>query len=594
MSSYKTRLIVPIATVVFIVLLILGAVMGPLLKEYYIGALSDRMKKEASVIAININEIPITDSFKLQQRVEEIAENLEIRITIIDQAGKVVAETNEDPSEMDNHLQRPEIVAAKQTGEGEEIRYSETLNKRLLYYAIPLEKDGVLTGFLRLGIPIQEVTSMYKNIVIIIFISFSLAFLIIIYLISRITNELVAPIEDAQKVAKQLAKGNFSARTFESTTKETSELNRSINVLAENLDKITKTYEMQQERLETLIENMGCGLLFVNEKGYITLVNRAIKEIFHENTDLWMNKLYYDVIEHKDVVKLIQEILMTEEKKRTHLALPIGIEIRHFHVYAAPIVGTDLQSNGAVLVFHDITELKKLEQMRKDFVANVSHELKTPVTSLKGFTETLLAGAMDDRELREKFITIIAKESERLENLIHDLLELSKIEGEQFTLQVSETDLQSVTDEVFFILNNKAKAKKITLKKVITGNSVIESDELRIKQILINLVNNAIMYTPEGGEITVRLREQAETVILQVEDTGIGISKKEIPRIFERFYRVDRARSRNSGGTGLGLAIVKHLMEALKGKITVESEVGKGTTFKLLFYKQFPMEDERE
>jgi two-component system phosphate regulon sensor histidine kinase PhoR len=261
-------------------------------------------------------------------------------------------------------------------------------------------------------------------------------------------------------------------------------------------------------------------------------------------------------------------------------------------VHGAPIIGIDEKLKGIVLVFHDITELKKLEQARKDFVANVSHELRTPVTSLKGFTETLLDGAMEDENLRKRFLTIIANESERLEGLIVDLLELSKIEGAKFQLNWQHVTLESVVDEVFLILKNKAEAKKMELEKKVIGSTYIEGDPHRIKQILINLVNNAIVYSPEEGRINIRVKEQTETVILEVEDTGIGINKKEIPRVFERFYRVDRARSRNSGGTGLGLAIVKHLAEAHHAKISVESEVGRGTNFKLMFYKIRQSEEE--
>lgn len=262
--------------------------------------------------------------------------------------------------------------------------------------------------------------------------------------------------------------------------------------------------------------------------------------------------------------------------------------MHHYDVHGAPIIASDGDLKGIVLVFHDITELKKLEKARKDFVANVSHELKTPVTSLKGFTETLLEGAVNDDELRMKFLRIIANESDRLETLIFELLELSRIEGEAFSLNWQTVDIEPLIDEVFDMLGEKASAKQMTIEKKISGSPILAGEGARIKQILINLINNAIVYTHEGGTITVRVKEQAEQVVLEVEDTGIGLSKKEIPRIFERFYRVDRARSRNSGGTGLGLAIVKHLAEAHRAKLSVDSEPGKGTTFRIAFLKHTP------
>ncbi|UCZ52251.1 cell wall metabolism sensor histidine kinase WalK [Bacillus shivajii] len=585
MSSYRTRLIFPLALIILVVLAALGAVLGPLLKEFYYERMSDRVAKEASVVSYHLETMSFTNMDDLQLFNETMADRLGVRMTIIDPDGVVLAESVGDKTEMENHAHRPEIIDASQEGSGHEIRYSTTVGGELLFYAMPVIQNGETVGYLRIGMAIEELNDVYQNIWTIILVSFFIAFIIIVVLTSKLANQMITPIEDARRVANKLAEGDYTARTYEGSIDETGQLNRSLNVLAKSLSEITKTHQVQQERLETLIENMGSGLLLIDTKGDITLINRSCNDIFQEATENWLNKLYYKVIKHKQVNKIIQEIFLTEKSQHKQINLPIGIEIRHFDVYGAPIIGNDLKLNGIVLVFHDITDLKKLEKARKDFVANVSHELKTPVTSLKGFTETLLAGAVNDEEIRDKFLTIIANESERLEMLIYDLLELSKIEGEQFELNWQQNNMNVLVDEVYMILIEKADKKNMTLKKEISGDVILNGDPHRLKQILINLINNAIMYTPEGGSITVRLREGVETILLEVEDTGIGISKKELPRIFERFYRVDRARSRNSGGTGLGLAIVKHLVEAHKATMTVESEVGKGTTFKIAFQK---------
>lgn len=268
------------------------------------------------------------------------------------------------------------------------------------------------------------------------------------------------------------------------------------------------------------------------------------------------------------------------------MLIPLAIERRHFEVYGAPIIGTNDVWKGILLVFHDITELKRLEQMRKDFVANVSHELKTPITSIKGFTETLLDGAMNDKNTLEAFLNIILQESGRLQTLIQDLLDLSKIEQQGFKLNIQTVDLVMMLNDVITILEGKANEKGISLMLETSGEHIIvEGDLYRLKQIFINLINNAITYTPNGGMVTVKIIENKKTVTAKVKDTGIGINKDEIPRIFERFYRVDKARSRNSGGTGLGLAIVKHLVEAHKGNISVQSQFGKGTEFTIEFHK---------
>ncbi|WP_231686811.1 two-component system histidine kinase PnpS [Bacillus sp. JCM 19034] len=301
---------------------------------------------------------------------------------------------------------------------------------------------------------------------------------------------------------------------------------------------------------------------------------------------MWLNELYHDVIKHKELIRVIQTIFITEQRYRQQVSFPVMYEMRHFDVYGAPIVSNQGRLKGIALVLHDITELKKLEQIRKDFVANVSHELKTPVTSIKGFTETLLDGAMESKELRVKFLNIINKESDRLQRLIYDLLELSRIEKDIFQLQWRDVELASISEDVDQLLTEKASEKEIKLEFDIDDDCKFEGDPERVKQIMINLVHNAITYTSNAGKVKVIATNHGDTIDLTVSDTGVGISEEALPRIFERFYRVDPARSRHSGGTGLGLAIVKHLVEAHEGKISVDSELGKGTTFTITFNRQ--------
>jgi two-component system phosphate regulon sensor histidine kinase PhoR len=371
---------------------------------------------------------------------------------------------------------------------------------------------------------------------------------------------------------------------------EMGRLNSTMNILARNLQEMVKVKEMQQDRLSVLIENIGAGLILIDSLGYINLINKGYKEIFDVNPDHYLNKLYYEVIDQKEICRIIEEIFITEQAVSKHIILPLRIERRYFDVYAVPIIGKNKVWKGVLLVFHDITDIKKLEQMRKDFVANVSHELKTPVTSIKGFSETLLDGAMNDKQALEEFLSIILKESDRLQSLILDLLELSKIEQQGFRLNVHEFDIVAVLKEIITMLLNKAEEKNIVLEFQSKKEQVfLEGDIYRLKQVFINLIGNAIAYTTEKGEITVIVNDGDEDVQVIVKDTGVGIEKDKIPRIFERFYRVDRDRSRNSGGTGLGLAIVKHIVEAHNGKINVISELGKGSEFIIKLKKEFKL-----
>ncbi|MDR7073755.1 two-component system histidine kinase PnpS [Fictibacillus barbaricus] len=452
------------------------------------------------------------------------------------------------------------------------------------YYALKRDKTDA-PGFIQLVVPEGFAESQERSIWVMMSVGFFICFVIILYVSIRVIRKIVRPVEEATKTAKELTKGNYKARTFEYSGEDIGELNYSLNVLARNLEKMTKSQESQHDRLTTLIENMGSGLILIDSNGYINLVNKAFKEIFEEHTEFWTGHLFYEVFPHSPIKEIVQETYLTEKNVRKNVVLPIHIERKHFDVYSAPVLDIKGKLRGIVLVFHDITELKKLEQVRKDFVANVSHELKTPVTSLKGFAETLLDGAGENEEFRNKFLTIILNESDRLQALIQDLLDLSKSE-QGFNLDVQKVNLHALVNETIEILHPKAEKKNIKLSVSVSGDPMMDGDSLRLKQIIINLVSNSLTYTPVDGTVKVKVEELEGQIKFSVKDTGIGIKESEIPRIFERFYRVDKARSRNSGGTGLGLAIVKHLVEAHHGSINVRSKLGEGSEFTILFPKE--------
>lgn len=414
-----------------------------------------------------------------------------------------------------------------------------------------------------------------------------IALVIILSLIVRITTTYTKPIDAATKAVKELARGDYRARTYEDHVSAAGLLGQSINIVARNIEEMTKSYEMQHDRLHTLIENMGSGLLFIDSKGYISIVNRSINEIFKNDQVDLKGQLYYEAFVHKEIVNLVEEIFMTERKSRRQIHLTIGIEQKDFEVYAAPILGAKVEWKGVVLVFHDITDLKRLEQMRKDFVANVSHELRTPITSIKGFAETLLDGAMNDKEILDEFLTIILNESHRLQVLIQDLLDLSKMENKGFSLNLSRVNIKELLENSLQMLRTKAVEKDIQLELSIDDETtVIDGDMDRLKQVFINVINNSLSYSPKEAKVAVKAKNLDDSVLIQIIDTGIGIEENQLPRIFERFYRVDKARSRNSGGTGLGLAIVKHIIEAHEGAVEINSKVGEGTTVTIRLMKE--------
>ncbi len=416
---------------------------------------------------------------------------------------------------------------------------------------------------------------------------FITVFIILLVVTFRLIKNLSQPIDNVMMTAFELAKGNYRARAYEITGSPTLRLSKAVNVLARNLQDIMITREIEQERLKTLIENMGSALIMIGREGDITIVNRVFTELFDQSYEDVQRQLFRELGLPYELEEFVDHVFMTEVPYRKQIHIKIQHEYRDMEVYGAPVVGEHGLWLGVVIVMHDITELKKLEQIRKDFVANVSHELRTPITSIKGFSETLLDGAYKDQNTLLSFLEIINKESNRLQMLVNDLLDLSKIEKDGFTVNMEKTSLRDIIVRTTEMTHQKMEEKNMQFEAIIDDDIYINGDPNRLVQVVMNLMVNAINYSPEDTKITVRLYEKDKKAILEVADEGIGIEKSEIPRLFERFYRVDKARSRNSGGTGLGLAIVKHLVEGHHGKIQVDSIVGKGTTIRLIFPKAY-------
>ncbi|WP_440602461.1 two-component system histidine kinase PnpS [Bacillus sp. GB_SG_008] len=583
MNKFRSRLLFTFISLIVLIFVGTGLLLEKVLEGFYVDRFHERLEKETQYVASVVEAEGIDNVLKKPNVFLKFEEQFGVYVTFVNEQKQIQYETVNQQA-----VPRKEVIeellpkAKKQT---HTVVMKETKDEHPYYYATFIQDAQGKQGYIIINASIQSLKTVHQKTWGIVILGFITSFFIIVFLVMRITGQYIRPIESVTKVAIELAKGNYKARAYESHSDETGMLSKAINVLARNLQEMTLEQEMQQDRLHTLIENMGSGMILIDSRGHVSLVNRSYKEIFHVTDEEYLHRLYYEAFTHKEIVELVEEIFMTEVKVRKQMLLPLEIERKHFEVYGAPIIGTNHEWKGIVLVFHDITELKKLEQMRKDFLANVSHELKTPITSIKGFSETLLDGAMENQQFLEHFLHIILKESDRMQMLIEDLLDLSKIEQQGFRLNMGVVDLKGLLEEVGIILENKANDKDIRLHVDVNEHISVVGDAERLKQVFINLMNNAILYTPAGGSVSARLSYDSQNVYIKVSDTGIGIEKEEIPRIFERFYRVDKARSRNTGGTGLGLSIVKHLVEAHHGMITVESAIGVGTTFTVTLQK---------
>ncbi|NTW66921.1 MAG: PAS domain-containing protein [Nitrospirae bacterium] len=500
------------------------------------------------------------------------------RVTIILRDGTVIGDSDSESSHMDNHAGRPEIQRAALNGTGMFIRYSETVKHELLYVAYRVTAQGKPSGYVRLSLPLEDVDHAVNaaKIKIILVVSFIIlatgAFSLwqIDYL-RRLTRQI-------KDFSTALVPHGIGKRLFLTDAGEFSEIADSLNSMSEELRTVIEEHEQERKRLNEILRSIPDALLILDRKGVVLLSSAATRTFFGDIP--LMGRPFIEVVRNNEFFSLLDEVRTSGAAGTTEFTLDRPDEL-HCVVRISPLFhGNDVLS-GFVAIFHDITQLKKLEQVRKDFVANISHELKTPITAIQGFAETLLEGALDDREHARKFLETIRSNSKRINSLVDDLMTISKIELGVIGVDKSAVAFDDIADAVLPILREKAAAKGIDLRTSIAPDiGSIMADRDRLIQILTNLVDNAIKFTDKGG-VTFGIGEENGRTFLFVEDTGIGISEKHLARLGERFYRVDTARSRKMGGTGLGLAIVKHLVKAHGWDMKIESIPEKGTKVKI-------------
>lgn len=416
---------------------------------------------------------------------------------------------------------------------------------------------------------------IWKYLLIVLFFTLPLIYFVVRY----INTSYIHPINEVTYATKLLASGKYRVRVPESNVKETKELFINTNNLARTLDDLNNEQKLQRNRLETTLENIPSATLMIDRNGVIVIANKSYHEIFGSAGNVEGNK-FQDFMPNTEISNMMNEALKLEKPLYEQVELYINnVHNKFFEVSAIPVLSRKKRNLlGLVVVMHDITQLKKLEQMRKDFVANVSHELRTPITSIKGFAETLIDGAKDDPDSLNLFLNIILEESNRIQSLVQDLLDLSKIE-QNTTLPKERISLTEIGGYAINAVLNSAEKKDIHLINQIENDVFAYGDKDKITQVLINLLSNAISYSSSSSEVILSIKDEGDSQVISVQDKGLGIEKHEMKRIFERFYRVDKARSRDSGGTGLGLSITKHIVEAHHGQINVESTVGEGSTF---------------
>jgi two-component system, OmpR family, phosphate regulon sensor histidine kinase PhoR len=516
----------------------------------------------------------------LESLVATLSGKIKCRITVINNLGKVLADSEKSQkeiSEMENHLYRPEVKMALINKVGIDTRYSSTLKIDMLYVALPIKENKELIGVIRLALPLESVDKTLNEIRKTVLFGLIFALALAFVLGSIIAAQTIRPINRMIQVSRRFSNGDFSRRIIQVSKDEIGELAVTLNKMAQDIEDKIKEVKTQNQKLAAIFNSMIEGVIVIDKPGYIVSVNPTIEKIFSIARKDVEGKVFLEAIRNNDIAEVISAALKSGKSVSSEISLIYPVR-RIFEVNATPIFDNNV-IGGCLVVVHDVTEIRRLETVRSDFVANVSHELKTPLTSIKGFVETLLEGALDDKENNRNFLKIIHDHAERLDSLVNDLLSLSHLESKEIMLKKTNFNLRQQVEDVISGFRSQLKKKNIEIKNELPTGILVTADKDRFEQVITNLIDNAIKFNKEKGFVRIFSEEINGKVKIIIEDSGIGIPEKDIPRIFERFYRVDKARSRELGGTGLGLSIVKHIIELHNGSVGVESAEGLDSKF---------------
>ena len=504
------------------------------------------------------------------------------RITVILPSGRVAGDSEQDPSGMDDHRDRPEIIEDLKGGVGVSSRYSPTMQKKLMYVAVPLKRGTEVAAVVRTSIPVDGVDEAMKKVRVEMALG-GLAIAGLAVLLSfLVSHRMGRPIAEIRRGAEFYSKGKFDFEMPASNVEEINSLSESMNQMASGLRQRIDTITQQRNELEGVLSSMMEGVVGVDLEERIIGMNQAAARILGCDTALVQGRNIQEVLRHSELQRFVKEALSSEVPVEKDLVLYLQGE-RVLSGLGTPLRDGEGRRKGALIVLNDVTRLRKLESIRRDFVANVSHEIKTPLTAIKGFVETLKDGAAEKPEDAERFLRIIQKHVERLEAIVEDLLSLSRIEkeAERKEILLETHGIREILAGAAQVCDVKASAKDLGLEIACPVTLRARINPRLLEQALVNLLDNAIKYSEPGQTVTLEGLEQKEEVLIRVRDKGCGIERRHLDRLFERFYRVDQARSRKLGGTGLGLAIVKHIMQAHHGRVSVESKLGSGSTFTL-------------
>ncbi|MBN1660874.1 MAG: HAMP domain-containing protein [Anaerolineae bacterium] len=575
----RWRIALPYVFLILVATLGLTLYVSDQVRQVRLADLAAQLLADARLLAGSVAPLLTADtsSEALDEMARSWAEQLEARVTIIGGDGVVVGESHENRAQMDNHLLRPEVQSALNTGHGSSQRYSATLGYEMMYAAVPVQSStGQMLGVMRVALPLRQieagVRNLRQNILLVGLVTALLAALLAVLIAERTTR----PVRQLTGVAERMAAGDMSARLLPSSHDEVGQLTRAFNHMADQIRQQVSTLAEEQERLAAVLDHMADGVLITDARGQVRLINAAAARLLDTSEEGALERSFSQVAPYHPLIDLWRA---AREQGEEQVEM---IEISHHGLFLQAIITPfpETEVDGYLVILQDLTRIRRLETVRRDFISNISHELRTPLAGLRALVDTLRGGAIKDQKAAKRFLKRMDAEVDALTQMVEELLELSRIESGQAPLRVAPTLVSEVLIPPVDHLQPQAERAGLALKiEVPPRLPLVSADVDRARLALTNLVHNAIKFTPPGGRITVAARQDGSDVVLSVQDTGVGVAAADLPRIFERFYKADRARS--GGGTGLGLAIAKHIIQGHGGRIWVESVEGQGSTFYL-------------
>ncbi len=572
--------------VTFATLLVCLAVCLSSLEKFYRGQVAENLEALALFTAEQVQDrFNAAERDYLNSTSVKLGSKSAVRITLILADGTVVGESDKSRDQMENHRDRPEVKTVIEQGRpGQAIRFSNSVRKNMLYVAVPVYHDGAVIGVVRTAMPLLRMEETLSGVEHRLLWGGAAVLLLAAILSFVVSRRISRPLEQIKQGAERFASGDFSYRLYTAGSSEIGTLAETMNEMAAELEERLQSISKERNQREAVLASMVEGVLAVDTDGRIISLNRAAAQFFNiALPEKAAGRGIEEVFRNSTLQRFVDHVLTSPEQESSECELTV--EVRqpcNLQVRGTALLGPQDRRIGAVIVFNDVSRLRRLENLRRDFVANVSHELKTPITSIKGFAETLLDGALKNPEEAGRFLNIIARHADRLNAIIEDLLMLSRLEQDgKEGISLETADINGILQSAIDVCNPRAAAKKITVAVDCPSGLKASVNRPLIEQAMINLISNAVKYSADGKEVRVSARPADGGVLLQVQDHGVGIEAKHLDRLFERFYRVDKGRSRQEGGTGLGLSIVKHIAQAHGGTVSVQSRYGEGSIFSI-------------